>query len=127
VTTGVFIAVPKSILVVAHDRRLRETRVQLLQAEEYTVKSVETGDDAMAILDTEHFDLVLIGRKIKGPGKQIDQRLREKYPDLPILKIQSAGDVERSPYPSRITDYQPQHVLDAVHDMLGDRIRLVLL
>lgn len=116
---------PKSILVVAPDRPLRETRVQLLQAEGYTVKSVETDDDAMAILVTEHFDLVLLGRQTKPPGKQIDQRLREKYPDLLILKIQSAGEVERSPYPSGTVGYRPQHVLDAVHAMLGDRIRLV--
>jgi DNA-binding NtrC family response regulator len=45
--------VRQSIFVVAHDRPLRETRVQLLQYAGFFVKSVETDDDAMAILETE--------------------------------------------------------------------------
>ena len=45
---------PKSILVVAHDRPLRETRVRLLQGEGYIVKSVATDNDAMAMLENEH-------------------------------------------------------------------------
>jgi DNA-binding NtrC family response regulator len=117
--------VPKSILVVAHDRPLREARVQLLQYAGFTVKSVETDDDAMAILETEQFDLILLGRNSRLPQKQIDQRLREKYPDLLILKIQSAGETERSIYPSRLTDSQPRHVVEALHEMLGDGVRLV--
>lgn len=116
---------PKSILVVAHDRPLRETRVQLLRDAGFTVQSVESDDDAMAILETEQFDLILLGRNSELPRKQIDQRLREKYPDLLILKIQSAGEIERSIYPSRFTDSQPRHVVEALHEMLGDRVRLV--
>lgn len=115
---------PKSILVVAHHRPLRETRVQLLQSEGYTVQSVETDDAAMAILETDQSDLILLGRKSRLPRKQIDQRLRERYPDLLILKIQSAGEMERSIYPSRLTDYQPRQVVEALHEMLGDEIRL---
>ncbi len=75
---------PKSILVVAHDRPLRETRVQLLQYAGFFVKSVETDDDAMAILETEQFGLILPGRKSQLPRKQMDQRSREKYPGLLI-------------------------------------------
>jgi DNA-binding NtrC family response regulator len=117
--------VPKSILVVAHDRPLRETRVQLLKYEGYTVQAVKTDDEAMAVLETEQFDLILIGRRSQLPKRQIDQRLREKYPDLLILKIQSAGEIEQSIYPSRLTDSQPRHVVEALHEMLGDEIRLV--
>jgi hypothetical protein len=50
--------------------------------------------------------------------------LREKYPAILTLKIEGAG-IEDSPYPSRITDSAPRHVLDALVDMLGDGIKLV--
>lgn len=116
---------PKSILVVAHDRPLRERRARLLQNEGYLVKSVETDDDAMAILENEPFDLVLLGRGSLLPRKQIDQRLREKYPDLLILKIESSRGIERSIYPSRMTDSEPGHVLEVLHQMLGDRVQLI--
>jgi hypothetical protein len=117
--------VPKSILVVAHDLPLRESRVHLLQQEGYIVKSVETDDDAMAIMENQQFDLVLLGRRSLLPRKQIDQRLREKYPDLLTLKIENLLGMERSIYPSRMTDSEPGHVLEALHHMLGDRVRLV--
>jgi DNA-binding response OmpR family regulator len=51
----------KRILVVAHDRPLKESRVKLLWSQRYIVDSVETDDDAMKLLETEHFDLVLLG------------------------------------------------------------------
>jgi hypothetical protein len=82
-------------------------------------------DDAMAIMENQQFDLVLLGRRSLLPRKQIDQRLREKYTDLLILKIENLLGMERSIYPSRMTDSEPGHVLEALHQMLGDRVRLV--
>jgi|ERR1700733_1485125 hypothetical protein len=77
----------KRILVAAHDLPLRTTRIALLKQAGYEVESGATDDDAMAILEIERFDSVLIGRKSLLPKKGIDQRLREKYPDLLTLKI----------------------------------------
>jgi hypothetical protein len=114
----------KRILVVAHDRPLRLTRVKLLEKLGYTVASAATDDEAMAILEVESFDLILLGHKSKIPKKGIDQKLREKYPSLLTLKIEIAG-VERSIYPSLITDSEPRHVIVALHDMLGDDLQLI--
>ncbi len=114
----------KRILVVAHDAPLRKSRVLLLEQAGYTVESVGTDDAAMGMLQTERFDLILLGRKSQLPKKGIDQRLREKYPDLLTLKIESAG-VGKSIYPSRITDNAPASVLIALKEMLGDGLRLV--
>jgi CheY-like chemotaxis protein len=113
----------KRILVVAHDRPLKETRVSLLQSQGYIVDSVETDDDAMKLLDTEHFDLVLLGHQSTLPKKGIDQRLREKYPSLATLKIELAG-APHSVYPMRVTDSAPKHVLEALQEMLGDDVDL---
>jgi hypothetical protein len=109
--------IPKRILVVAHDTALRATRTYLLEGAGYTVESVVTDDDAMKLLEIEQFDLVLLGRRSQIPKKGIDQRLREKYPNLLILKIQSMGEIV-SLYPSRTTNAPPEHVLSALKEML---------
>src|SRR6202021_1906544 len=84
--------VPKRIRVVAPDRMLRTTRVSILDQAGYTVSSAETDDDAMALLETEQFDLILLGRKSQVPKTGLDQRLREKHPNLLIPKIHSGAD-----------------------------------
>jgi DNA-binding response OmpR family regulator len=109
----------KRILVVAHDEILRSTRALLLLKSGYAVATVETPDAAMALLERNVFDLVLIGRKSLRPGKGIDQRLREAYPALLILKIAEILE-EHSPYPSRITDSVPGNVIASVKAMLGE-------
>ena len=77
------------------------------------VESVASDDDAMTLLETEQFDLILLGRKSDLNKKGIDQRLREKY----------SGDFDSS-YSSRNTDPQPRHVLEALSEMLGHDLRL---
>ena len=111
---------PKRILVVAHDLPCGSAVCTL----GYSVEWVATDDEAMAMLEMEAFDLILLGHKSLIPKKGIDQRLRERYPSLLTLKIETAG-VERSIYPFLITDSQPRHVIVALHDMLGDELQLV--
>jgi DNA-binding response OmpR family regulator len=79
---------PKRILVVSHETMLRSTRVAILERAGYSVMSVATDDEAMKLLETEQFDLVLVGRKCESHRQALDQRLREKYPKLPVFKIQ---------------------------------------
>jgi len=94
---------PKRILVVADDRPLRTTRVFLLESEGYRVECVESDDEAMTMLLTETYDLVLLGRN--------------------SLKIVNEADA--SIWPSRITDSEPKHVIVALHEMLGGKVLLV--
>jgi DNA-binding NtrC family response regulator len=96
---------------------LCSTRVAILERAGYSVMSAATDDDAMKLLETEQFDLVLIGRKPESAQQALDQRLREKYPKLPVLKIQPRGDAV-SDYSSRTPDASPEHVVDALKDML---------
>jgi DNA-binding response OmpR family regulator len=66
---------PKRILVVAHDRPLKGTRVSLLESEGYRVESVESDDAAMTLLETETFDLILLGRN-SGMHKKFLEKIR---------------------------------------------------
>lgn len=112
----------KQILVVAHDRPLRTSRVALLAKAGYKVTSVASDDEAMALLEAARFDLILIGWKSLIPKIGLDQRLREKYPDLLTLKI-VGNEPEYSVYPSRLVDAEPAHVLAALHEMIGTGLR----
>ena len=117
---------PKRILVVAHYPPLKASRVTLLERKGYRVESVESDDEAMALLETQEFDLILIGRNSMLAEKGLAQRLREKYPNLLTLRIEDVAD-SSSIYPSRLTDSAPSHVISALHEMLGDALRVVSL
>jgi DNA-binding response OmpR family regulator len=104
---------PRRILVVSDDQMLRTTRVSILEKAGYAVCSAATADDAMGLLETESFDLILLGQEFRITGRGLDQRLREKYSNLLTLRIQPTDDM-LSLYLSRTTDSLPEHVLSAV-------------
>ena len=106
------------ILVVAHERSLRESRAAVLETQGYAVVSVNTDEEALELLEREVFDLVLLGRNELLSGEGLDQRLREKYPNLLTLKIEAIAD-EDGAYSSRSTFAPPQFVLKALAEMLG--------
>ena len=107
----------KRILVVSHDSGLRATRSALLVAAGYAVATASSADAAIELLDANTFDLVLIGRRSLASGKPLDQRLRERYPDMLILKIAEIIE-EASHYPTQTTISVPANVLAALKGML---------
>jgi DNA-binding NtrC family response regulator len=110
------------ILVVAQDTLLRKSRHELLRRAGYEVTSVDSDELAITSVDNERFDLVLIGCTSPLSKTSLDQRLRERYPEIRLLKIVMAGD-HYSLFASRTTDSEPRHVLTAVRDMLFARNR----
>jgi DNA-binding NtrC family response regulator len=107
----------KRILVVAHDPFLRLTRTALLRSAGYEVETAESDDSAISTVDNQRFDVVLIGRRSRGSETALDQRLRDRYPQMLILKIAQPFEPPSS-YPSRITDPHPARVLMALKNML---------
>jgi DNA-binding response OmpR family regulator len=107
----------KRILVVSHDSGLRASRSALLVAAGYAVATASNPDEAIELLDANPFDLVLIGRRSLVAGKPLDQRLRERYPEILILKIAEVIE-EGSRYPTKTTISVPANVLAALKGML---------
>ena len=83
------------------------------------VEAVASDNEAMSLLLTTDFDLVLLGRNSSLFGSHLDERIRHKYPKMLTLKIQSATE-ELSIYASRTVDAVPQHVIDALRQMLSE-------
>ena len=112
----------KNILVVSHDPILRSTRVALLKASGYEAEAAEDDNDALARLEIVQFDVVLVGRRSDLSQKGIDQRVRERYPNILILMLERE---EESPsvFASRTIDPHPRLVLDALDAMLGQNLQ----
>ena len=109
--------IQQHILVVAQDPFLRNTHKALLRSVGYQVTSVGSDDLAIASVDRDRFDLILIGRTSLLATTALDQRLRERYPTLCILKIVPDGEAD-STFASRSTGPAPGQVLSAVRDLL---------
>ena len=76
------------IMVVDDDKNTRLFLKAVLEAENYTVLTAENGEDALALMDTNHVDLVVLDIMMpKMNGYEFTQALRENNNNLPILMV----------------------------------------
>jgi len=76
------------ILVVDDDKNTRLLLKAVLQAENYNVFTAENGEDALAVMDREHIDLVVLDIMMpKMDGYEFTKTLRESDNNLPILMV----------------------------------------
>lgn len=76
------------ILVVDDDRSTRLYMQALLQNAQYTVSLAENGEDALAVMDREHIDLVILDVMMpKMDGFEFTQELRSGNSHLPVLMV----------------------------------------
>jgi two-component system KDP operon response regulator KdpE len=71
---------------------LRALRVAL-EAQDYTVSAVLSGEDALARISNGAFDLVLLDLGLPGvDGFEVIRRVRVLYPALPIIVLSAQGE-----------------------------------
>jgi len=76
------------ILVADDDKNIRLLIKAVLEAENYTVFTAENGEDALALMDREHIDLVVLDIMMpKMDGYEFTRILRENNSTLPILMV----------------------------------------
>ena len=76
------------ILVVDDDKNTRLLLRAVLENEKYTVSTAENGAEALARMDTEHIDLVVLDVMMpQMDGYELTRILRENDENLPILMI----------------------------------------
>ena len=76
------------ILIVDDDKNTRKLMRVVLEAERYTVSTAENGENALAVMDKEHIDLVIVD--IMMPvmdGYDFTEALRQADINLPILMV----------------------------------------
>ena len=75
------------ILVVDDDKNTRKYIQAVLEAENYTVSVAANGEDALAVMDQEYIDLVILDIMMpKMDGYEFTETLRSTN-DLPILMV----------------------------------------
>lgn len=76
------------ILVVDDDKNTRRLMRAVLEAEHYTVFTACDGEEALAVMDGEHIDLVVLDVMMpRMDGYAFTSLLREENNDLPILMV----------------------------------------
>ena len=76
------------IMVVDDDKNTRMLLKAVLENEYYTVYTAENGEDALAVMDQHHIDLVVLDIMMpKMDGYEFTKALRESNNNLPILMV----------------------------------------
>jgi len=76
------------ILVVDDDKNTRRLLQAVLENEGYSVFTAENGEDALAVMDRQHIDLVVLDIMMpKMDGYEFTSTLREGSNNLPILMV----------------------------------------
>lgn len=76
------------IMVVDDDRNTRMLLKAVLEAENYSVYTAENGEDALAVMDSHHIDLVVLDIMMpKMDGYEFTKSLRESNNNLPVLMV----------------------------------------
>ena len=76
------------IMVVDDDRNTRMLLKAVLEAENYSVYTAENGEDALAVMDLHHIDLVVLDIMMpKMDGYEFTKALRESNNNLPVLMV----------------------------------------
>ncbi len=76
------------ILIVDDDKNTRMLLKAVLEAENYSVSTADNGVDALAVMDANHIDLVVLDVMMpKMDGYEFTRTLRQSDNNLPILMI----------------------------------------
>jgi DNA-binding response OmpR family regulator len=83
------------ILVVEDEKKLANALQKGLEAEKYSVKVANTGEEAFFLISTERFDLLLLDIMLPGrDGIEILTALRQKGVAAPVLILTSKDAIE---------------------------------
>ena len=80
------------VLVIDDEHSLRESCASLLRTEGFTVTTCGRGDDAMRLVRTRRFDIVLLDLKMPNQdGMELLTKIRRHFNVLPVLVVRAAA------------------------------------
>lgn len=83
------------ILLVDDDRNLREVTRLGLARHGFAVEAVASGEEAVAAVEGEGFDVVVTDLRMPGMGgMELLRRLRAQWPALPVIVLTAYGSIE---------------------------------
>ena len=117
----------KSILVIDEHDKVRDTLAAILTQAGYRVVTTRLFCDALDLLATDCFDLVLVDPKSPDMGGHVVlSNLHKIYPRLPVMVLTAHLTIEyaEETAPSGTRRYflkpvNPEELLDCIHDILS--------
>jgi DNA-binding NtrC family response regulator len=83
------------ILVTDDEKAIRNTLKEILEFEDYTVDTVESGQAALDFIGSNDIDLMFLDIKMQGmDGLETLQSIREKDYEFPVIMISGHGTIE---------------------------------
>jgi DNA-binding response OmpR family regulator len=88
-------SLPEEILLVDDEATIRLTLGALLERAGYSVTVANNGEEAVALLERQAFDLLLVDMKMPGmDGVQVIAAARARQPDIAIIVLTGQGSLE---------------------------------
>ena len=83
------------ILVIDDERSIRNTLKEILEYENYKVDTVESGKQALELIDKNDFDLVFCDIKMpEMDGIEVLKEIEKLKPEIPVIMISGHGNIE---------------------------------
>ncbi|PWT87918.1 MAG: response regulator [Acidobacteria bacterium] len=116
----------KRILIVDDELSIQESLKPLLESAEITVIGASSLEEAKALLDQSHFDLVLTDLRLTGTdgkeGLELITKVKQNMPETPVVLMTAFGstEIEKEARKRGASDYWTKSI--RIGDMLS-RIR----
>ncbi len=92
-----------TILVVDDEPSIRRTLREILEYEDFSVEEAEDGEDALAKIRGNRFDLVLLDIKMpRRDGMEVLHIVSEEAPEVPVVMISGHGTIETAVEATRL-------------------------
>lgn len=86
---------PKRVLIADDEKNMRWVLGESIAAEGYEVIEASDGKEALAAIDEQHPDLMVLDHKMPSPdGMEVLRRLRAKGETFPVIMLTAHGNVE---------------------------------
>ncbi len=96
----------KRILIVDDEAAIRESLAESLAGDGYAVETADSGEEALARLHAEDYDLAVTDLKLPGvSGQELLQALRNQGKRTPVIMMTAYGDVDTAVAAMRVGAY----------------------
>ena len=83
---------PKTVLIVDDENVVRDVLAEAFERAGYTVRSSQSGEEALQLLEEESIPVMFLDLKLKGMnGIELGRRIKEQYPNSILYAITAYG------------------------------------
>lgn len=119
----------EKVLIVDDEEIARLSLAEILRLEGFSIKAVSSGEAAVAALNVEAFDVMILDLKMAGmSGGDVLNTLADSQPDLAVIIYTAYGSIETAIQAIRyqVQDYllkpvSPEQVLESIHRVLAKK------